>query len=247
MKRLILLAAAAAVLVASGAALATLRTGDVNAVSATLGATTPVNVQTRTYTCDGQTFEVTTGRWSGASTSSTADLNGPAELHVKSVYNTTKKLGWVSGKLKIRAADDRTNAHFSGVNTDGRLDAWVRGTAGHRDGILFGSLSGSFSKTGGLADGALGTGTSANAAVIAKHLGCREQKAPRPGVHLLVRGSVEAVSSTSISVKPRDGSATQTCAVADDDDVARVRVGDRVEMVCIQVSGAWTLAKVYRK
>ena len=41
------------------------------AVSATLSATTPSNVQTRTYTCDGQTFEITTGRWSGTATSTT--------------------------------------------------------------------------------------------------------------------------------------------------------------------------------
>jgi hypothetical protein len=247
MKRLILVTAALTALVATGAAVATLRSGDVTPVSATLSATTPANVQTRTYTCAGQTFEVTTGRWTGTSTSATADLNGPAELNVKSVYNTTKKLGWIDGRLKIRASDNRTNASFSGVNVDGKLDAWVRGSAGFRDGILFGSLSGSFSKTGGLTDGAFGTGTGANAAVLAKGMSCKPERSPRPSVHLLVRGTIEAVSATSISVKPKDGTATQTCAVKDDDDVERVRAGDQVEMTCVQVSGAWQLAKVRKK
>lgn len=247
MKRIILIATALGALAATGAAVANLKSGDVNAVSATLSATTPANVQTRTYTCEGQTFEVTTGRWTGTATSTTADLSGPVDLHVKSVYNTTKKLGWVSGKLKIRAADNRTNASFSAVNTDGRLDGWVRGSAGHRDGILFGSVSGSFSKTGGLTDGALGTGTGANAAVIAKHLSCKPERSPRPSVHLLVRGSVESVSATSLAVKPKDGSATQTCAVTDSGKVARVQAGDQVEMTCVQVSGTWTLAKVRKK
>jgi hypothetical protein len=247
MKRLILLAAAATALVATGAAVAHLKAGDVSQVSATLSATTPANVQTRTYTCDGQTFEVTTGRWTGTATSSTPDLNGAAELHVKSVYNTTTNLGWIDGKLKIRGADDRTTAGFSGVNVGGKVDGWVRGNAGRGDGTLFGSLTGSFSKTGGFTDGAVGAGTSANAAVIAKFLRCKPSESPKPSVHLLVRGSVEAVSTSSISVKPRDGSATQTCAVTDSRKVERLRVGDRVEIRCTQVSGVWTLASAKRK
>ena len=72
MKRFVLITAALAALVATGAAVAHLKAADVTAVSATLTATTPSNVQTRTYTCDGQTFEITTGRWSGTATSTTA-------------------------------------------------------------------------------------------------------------------------------------------------------------------------------
>lgn len=244
MKRFALIAAWLVALVLTSVAVAHLRAGDVAAVSATISATTPTNVETRTFTCDGQTIEVTTGRWSGTATSSTSDLNGPAELRLKSVYNATKKLAWVDGRLRIRAADDRSLAHVTGVNSDGKLDAWVRGTAGYRDGFLFGSLSGSFSKSSGLTAGVLGTGSGANAALIAKHVRCDEQRPPRPSVHLLVRGQIEAVGATSISVKPRDGSATQTCAVRDDDDIDHVKAGDRVEMICVQVAGGWTLAKV---
>lgn len=248
MKRLILFTVALSALVATGAAVAHLKAGDVTQVSATLSATTPANVQTRTYTCDGQTFEVTTGRWTGTATSTTPDLNGAAVLHVKSVYNATKKLGWVDGKLSIAGADDRTKGHFSAVNVDGKLDGWVRGHAGRGDGSLFGSIAGSFSKTGGLTEGTLGTGTGANAALIAKRANCSKSEGKiRPSVRLLVRGEVDSVSSSSIAVKPKDGSATQTCAVANADQVKRVEKGDKVEMTCIQVAGNWTLAKVRKK
>jgi hypothetical protein len=247
MKRLVLITAALGALVATGAAVAHLKASDVAAASATLTATTPSNVQTRTYTCEGQTFEVTTGRWAGTATSTTPDLNGAAVLHAKSVYNVTKKLGWVDGTLKITASDDRTHAGFSAVNTDGKLDGWIRGNAGRGDGIVFGSLSGSFSKSGGLTGGAIGSGTGTNAALIAKGVRCNPARTPKPSVTLFVRGQIEAVSATSITVKPKDGSASQTCTVKDDDDVERVRTGDQVEMTCSQVAGAWVLAKVRKR
>ena len=247
MKRFVLLTAALGALVATGVAVAHLKSADVAATSATLTATTPSNVQTRTYTCENQTFEVTTGRWSGTATSTTADLNGAAVVHAKSVYNVTKKLGWVDGSIKISGADDRAHLGFTAVNTDGKLDGWVRGHAGRGDGSVFGSLTAAFSKTGGLTGGAIGSGTGTNAALIVKGLRCNSQKTPKPSVHLFVRGQVEAVSATAITVKPKDGTASQTCTVKDDDDVERVKTGDQVEMTCSQVAGAWVLEKVRKR
>jgi hypothetical protein len=244
MKKTILVVAGLAALVASSVAVAHLKNGNVSAVSATLSAPTTAHLTTRTLTCAGQTIEISNGRYTGTSTSTTPDLAGPVELRVHSVYNTTTKLGWVDGTLKIRASDNRSNARFTAVNSDGKLDGWLRGTAGHRDGILFGSISGSFTKSGGLTDGQVGTGSGANTAVLAKRADCTASETTRPSVHLLVRGQVDAVSASSISVKPSDGSATQTCSVKDDDDVERIEKGDRVEMTCVQVSGAWVLAKV---
>ena len=243
MRKSIVAVAALVALVASSVAVAHLKSGDVTAVSATLSATTPANVQTRTYTCAGQTFEVTTGRWTGLSTSTTPDLNGPVELHVKSVYNSTKKLGWVDGKLKIRGTDDRSTAGFSAVNTDGKLDGWLRGNAGHRDGIIFGSLTGSFSKTGGLTDGQLGTGTGANTAVLAKRADCNPSETVRPSVRLTVRGSVESITDLLIAVKPADGSALQSCTIGERKP-EHIVVGDKVEMTCLQREGKFVLEKV---
>ena len=129
MKRLILIAAALSALVAASAAVAHLKTGDVTQVSATLSAATAANVQTRTVTCDGQTIEITHGRYSGTATSTTTELNGTVDLFVKSTYNTTKKLGWVDGWLKVRGSDKRTRASFTAINVDGKLDGWLRGSA----------------------------------------------------------------------------------------------------------------------
>jgi hypothetical protein len=244
MKRLILITAALSALVAAGAAVAHLKAGDVSQVSATLSVPTAANVQTRTLTCDGQTIEITTGHYTGTATSTTTDLNGSVDLFVKSTYNATKKLGWVNGWLKLRASDRRTRASFTAINVDGKLDGWLRGSANHRGGVLFGSLSGSFSKTGGLTDGALGTGTGTNAAVVVKRVGCSSDKPTRPSVFLFVRGAVDSVNATSITVKPKDGSANQTCTVKNADQVKGIDANDQVEMTCVQIAGAWTLAKV---
>jgi hypothetical protein len=247
MKRYAVIAAGLGALVATSVAVANgWRTADVAAVSATLTATTPTNVQTSTQTCNGQTIEITTGRWSGTAASATADLAGPADLYLKSVYNATKGLGWVEGKLKIRAADGKTQAHLTGINSGGTIDAWLRGNAGKGDGALLGSLTGTFSKTGGLTAGAIGSGAGADAAILANAVRC-DSSSPKPSVHLFVRGAVEAVSTTSISVKPADGSATQTCAVAEARKVENVKVADRVAMKCSQVNGAWVLRDLDRK
>ncbi len=243
MKRFFLLVAALTALVATGAAVANLKAGDVNPVSATLSATTVAHLQTRTVTCEGQTIEISKGRYTGTSTSTTPDLTGPVELKVHSVYNTTKKLGWVAGHLKLRAEDERSNARFTAVNVDGKLDGWLTGKAGYRDGILLGSLTGSFSKTGGLSDGQLGTGTGTNAAILASRIDCKEADKTRPSVRLTVRGQVDAVSATSISVKPADGGASQACAIGERKPEG-IEVGDRVEMSCSQTNDAWVLTKV---
>jgi hypothetical protein len=63
-------------------------------------------------------------------------------------------------------------------------------------------------------------------------------------VRLFVRGEVDSVSSTALTVKPKDGSANQTCTVKNADAVKTIEKGDQVEMTCVQISGAWTLEKV---
>jgi len=243
MKKSIFVAAALAALVASSVAVANLKSGNVSLVSAKLSAPTTAHLTTRTLTCDGQTIEVSTGRYTGMSESTTSDLAGPVELRVHSVYNTSTNLGWVDGSLKIRAADNRSNAHFSAVNSGGKLDGWLRGTAGHRDGALFGSLSGSFSKSGGLTDGQLGAGAGANAAVLSKRADCKKSETTRPSVRLTVRGTVESISDSAIAVKPADGSASQSCTIGERKP-KRIEAGDKVEMTCLQREGKFVLEKV---
>jgi hypothetical protein len=244
-KRLALITAALATLVTAGAAVAHLKTTDVSPAAATLTATAASHVQTRTYTCGTDTIEVSTGRYTGTATSTTGDLAGPLELRVSSVYNATKKLGWADGRLVIGASDDRTHARFSAVLADGKLDGWLNGSAGHRDGSLIGSLAGTFTTAGGLS-GQFGTGTGANAGLLVKHADCRPADKPRPSVFLTVRGQVDALSATSISVKPSDGGTSQACTIGEKKP-NRIEVGDRVEMTCAQAGGAWTLVKVHER
>ena len=246
MKRLALITAALATLVTAGAAVAHLKTTDMNQVSATLTATTPSHVRTQTYTCAGQTIEVSSGRYAGTAASSTGDLAGPMELRINSVYNTTKKLGWADGRLVIGASDNRTHTRFTAVITDGKLDGWLSGSAGRRDGRVLGSLSGTFTTAGGLSGGQLGTGTGTNAALLLSHADCRPADKPRPSVFLTVRGQVDALTSSSISVKPSDGGASQACTIGERKP-NRIEVGDRVEMTCAQVTGGWLLVKVHER
>jgi hypothetical protein len=246
-KRIALLTAAFAVLVTAGAAVAHHKFSDTSQVSATLTAATPSNVQTRTYTCGDQTVEVSTGRYTGTATSTTGDLAGALELRVHSVYNTTRKLGWISGRIVVGASDDRTHARFNGILADGKLDAWMNGNAGRGDGALLGSLSGAFTTAAGLTGGQLGTGSGGNMALLVKHADCRANAKPRPSVFLTVRGQVDALSSTSISVKPSDGGASQACTIGDRKPGDRLEVGDRVEMTCVQTGSTWTLFKVRRR
>jgi hypothetical protein len=223
---------------------ANLKSGDVSPVSAVLSASTVAHQQTRTLVCAGQTIEVSTSRYTGTATSATPALAGSVELNARSVYNTTTKLGWVEGNLKIRGADNRSSARFTAVNSDGRLDGWLSGSAGHGNGSLLGSIAGSFSRTGGLSGGQLGAGAGTNAAVLVKRIDCSTATTTRPSVHLTVRGQVDGLTATSISVKPADAGASQACAIADEKPSSRIAVGDRVEMTCAQVSGAWVLKKV---
>ncbi len=248
MRRLTWLAlAAVAALAATSVAVATLRSADVSAVSATFTAPTAAHLQTRTATCDGQTIEITTGRYTGTAVSTTTDLNGAVELKLHSTYNTTTKLGTVSGTLKIRAEDGKTTARLSAVNVDGRLDGWLHGSAGHGDGSLLGSFTATFDKATGLAGGSIGTGTGANAAVIAKRTSCKREST-KPSVRLHVRGTVESVSATALAVKPADGGATQTCSItAASPRTSGLEAGDRVEATCAQIAGSYVLVKLERK
>ena len=248
MKRFLAAAVALTALVGAGAAVAHLKSVDVTQAAGTLTATTVARSETRTVTCQGQTLEITSARYTGTAVSATTpDLAGPAELRVHSVYIPAKKLGWADGELRIAAADGRTKARFIAVNTDGKWDGWLTGHAGPGDGSLFGSLTGSFTKEGGLTGGAIGTGSAADAALIVKRVGCREQKPPKPSVHVKVRGNVDSLSATSISVKPSDGGASVACNIGSEKPGSNIAQGDKVEMECVQVSGAWVLEKVREK
>ena len=162
---------------------------------------------------------------------------------LKSVYNVTRKLGWIDGRLKIRGADDRTSAYFTAVNVDGKLDGWLRGSAGHRRRRPLRQprrLVLEDRRPHGRHDRQR-HGRERGRDREAHEL--QVEKPVRPSVHLVVRGR------STRSARPRSRSSratarpTRPARSSDADDVRRVETGDRVEMTCVQVAGAWTLAQ----
>jgi len=246
MQRTLILAIAAAVtLVVTGAAIATLRSTGTEQVSATFNATTVVRSNTHTCTGADGTYEITHAVYSGTAVSSNDALAGPIEIRVVSTYNTTEKLGWVGGWYRVRGDDRRLHGRFDAVNTNGALDGFLTGRVNVRYANLLGGFTAGFTRDGGFTNGQLGTGTATNAALLVGR-----PCVPRAGsaVRLLVRGEVESLSSSSISVKPADGSATQTCAITPKSPSTNgVAVKDKVEMGCATLDGSMTLVKLHKR
>src|SRR5262249_54984950 len=71
---------------------------------------------------------------------------------------------------------------------------------------------------------------------------------PNKSVKLTVKGTVDSVTPTTITVKPDDGSTSQTCAIASGSpSTAHVAQGDSVEMTCQTINGALTLVHLKKR
>jgi hypothetical protein len=74
-------------------------------------------------------------------------LDGPLELHVKSTYNTTEKVGWISVKARVLGDDGRPDAHgrLHAVNVDGKLEGLLVGHVHDAKGKLLANVSATYS------------------------------------------------------------------------------------------------------
>jgi hypothetical protein len=241
-------------LVTAGIAAATLTATGTQTVTATFTAAKD-RVQVKTCTGTDGTYEIVTGRYAGESDSTVAGLDGPLTINLTSVYNTTEKAGWMTGVVKIRRSgsgtdDQELNGRLVGTLTGGSgdartLDGFLTGRLARRYADVLGNVTASFTAAGGLTNGKLGEG-GANVALLAG----RPCVAPGDvAVRLVVRGTIDALSATSITVKPKDGSSAQTCDVkaGTSPSVARFAKGDGVEMRCGLVGGTMTLLELRRK
>jgi hypothetical protein len=241
-----------AALVTAGIAAATLGFSGTQTVTATFGASRDrADVKTCTGT-DG-TYEIVKGRYAGEADSSIAGLDGPLRIDVTSTYKTTEKVGWMTASVRVRrtgGSDDRDfvgrlTGTLTGGSGDARvLDGFLAGRIGGRYADVVGNVTASFTASGGFTGGKLGEGGANTALMIGRS--CVKQGPT--SVQLVVKGTIESLSSTSISVKPRDGSSTQTCAVkaGTSPSTSRFEKGDGVEMRCGLVSGEMTLLKLSR-
>jgi hypothetical protein len=237
-------------LAVAGVAFATLRSTGVSATTATFSATKE-RLTLRTCTGNGDEYVIGKGTYVGTMTFAdpNADLGGPIRIWATSVFNKTDNVGYAYGWIRGRDSDKRPNGRFwSTLGSGGSLDGFFEGRVNRRLALLFGDLSATFDAQTGFANGKLGNGTTSLPAVVAGRP-CAEPKPAPIAVKLIVRGKVEAVSATSLTVKPNDGSSSQTCGVKAgvSPSTANTQVGDTVEMRCGLVDSQMTLLKLSKK
>lgn len=230
-----------------GIAVAQLTADGTTAVSATFSATSSQGVKSRTCNGPDGAYELIDAVYTGHSTSAEGTLDGDARVRIHSVYNTTEKIGWASGSLRL----DSANTRFDAVNVNGKLTGLVRGRVDHTG--LLGSFTADFSASG-LANGQLGGGGAIpNVALLAGKI-CAGQdkkdddKKDDKSVKLDVEGTIDSiVPSVSISVLPEHSAVVQTCALGPKSpSVTGFSKGQKVEITCATVDGKLTLVRIKR-
>jgi hypothetical protein len=164
-------------LVVAGMALASQHGAQTDDATATFSATTVKRTKTRTCQGADGTYKVTHAVVEGEVTAADpALLAGKLRLHLKSVYNDTEDLGWVTGKAHIRneAADPdtRARASFRAVNAGGNLEGILIGGAGAPHWKLLATFSATLADNGAVSNGRIGNPTSENSALLYRG-GCR--------------------------------------------------------------------------
>lgn len=240
MRRLALALAATLALAAAGLAVADTFDGKAaKSVSATFAATTASSVKTTTCTNEDGTFADTKGTYTGTASSSDPSLNGPVKVELRSLINTTKNLGTVSGKLKITTASGKqTVTQLDGVYANGSIAGLASGHAQSPYSRLLANVSADYNPAGGLTNGKVGS-SAGGAAVELTPGKCRSAKPLLEVVE--VHGTVTALTTTEITVA---GVKCGIPASLQASVASRVEVNDRVEMKCTAVAGVYTLVKV---
>lgn len=234
------------VLLVAGVAAAKLRSTGVTTATATFSAAKE-RVSVRTCRGGGDEFVIGRGTYAGTATFAdpNGDLSGPVRIFAASVFNKTDGVGWLEGWIRVRDDDRRAHGRFAAtLGPGGALEGFVDGGVNRRFARLLGGVSAVFGAETGFADGKIGNGSTTLPAVLAGRP-CGDEK-PQIAVRLIVRGEVDSVDAGSIVVKPRDGSAAQTCKVRDgiSPSTAKVKKGDMVEVRCGLVDGELTLLKL---
>ena len=122
-------------LVVAGIAVASQPGAETDDATASFSATEVKRLKTRTCQGADGTYEITHAVLEGeVTTADPAVLGGKLRLHLKSVYNDTENLGWVTGKAHIHNEtadpDTRARASFKAVNVGGNLEGILVGGAG---------------------------------------------------------------------------------------------------------------------
>jgi hypothetical protein len=243
MRKLILATVGLAALVATSVAVAHGIEGakTAKAVAATFSASAG-SVSTRTCTTtDGKSISITDGKYSGTA-SGDADLSGAITLRVRSVINTTDKVGTVNGAFRIDVSGRDTTGAFSSVYDNGAIAGLATARAHDPGTRIVGNLSASFDPASGFAtDSKIGGGTNGGSAVELGRGSCKPSNPQRE--HSEARGTA-TLTPTSITV------AGLQCALPADkatDINAKFKSGDNVEIRCDFANGQNTLTRIEKR
>jgi hypothetical protein len=168
-------------LVIAGMAVASKRGAQTDPATATFSATEVKRVKSRTCQGADGTYKITHAVLQGEVVSASDPvLAGRLKLHLKSVYNDTEDLGWVTGTVHVRneATDPETRARasFRAVNVGGELEGMLVGGAGRPHWKLLANFSATLADSGAVSDGKIGTPSSDNSALLYRG-GCRTEDA----------------------------------------------------------------------
>jgi hypothetical protein len=244
-KTLIIALGAAIALVTAAVAMAAVFTASgVSSTTATLSATQPSDVSTRTCTgADGKAFSVSNGRYAGTATFNTpaaaSALSGALTLHLRTTVDTGAKLGYVEGTFRIK---NSVSGVFSGTLNDTTLTGFLNGGSRGNHARVLGTLTGTFSAAAGLSNGSLGAGTPAASAVLAGPV-CKGRLSPKPK-RIEVHGTLTIGTGSPVVVTVTGkGPTTTPCTVdATSPSLANFSNGMKVEMMCASTdSTTWFL------
>jgi hypothetical protein len=163
-----------AALATAGIALATVKVGGVEGISATLNATNVVrSVQKSCTVSGGDTYTYTRATYRGTAVSTDLRLNGPFVVHAQSMVDDTTGVGALIGDYRINGVAKHNDfGRIEGSLSGGQLSGSVRGHATGPWGELFAGINGGFTASGGFTLDNLGSGSGTDSGVILQHGAC---------------------------------------------------------------------------
>lgn len=211
------------------------------AVAATFSASAGATTSRTCTTTDGKTITITDGKYTGTAAGD-ADLAGAITLRVRSVVNTTDKVGTVNGAFRIDVSGRDTWGAFASVYDNGAIAGFATARA-HDPGLkVVGNLSATFDPSTGFTGGKIGGGTTGGSAVELGRGSCKPSQTQQE--HSAARGAISALSTASLTV------AGLTCNLPPDksaDINAKFKTGDNVEIRCDFANGQNTLTRIEKR
>ncbi|HEY1514186.1 MAG TPA: hypothetical protein VGF66_10570 [Gaiellaceae bacterium] len=243
MRKVILTMAGLAALVTTSVAVAHGIEGakTAKAVAATFSASAGTTTSRTCTTTDGKTITVTDGKYTGTAAGD-PDLAGAITLRVRSVVNTTDKVGTVNGAFRVDVSGRDTTGAFASVYDNGAIAGLTTGRAHSPGAKIVGNVSATFEPSTGFTDGKIGGGTAGGSAVELGTGSCKPAQTQQE--HSTARGAIAALSTASITV------AGLTCNLPSSkstDINAKFKTGDNVEIRCDFANGQNTLTRIEKR